>query len=439
MLILIKIYKQKIALMKPHLNAFLILAMTIVFISSCKQQDKSETSNIENTVKEKITLLASYIMDNTQRGFIDTATQKIVSDSVVKANPCQHHLASEYVEWYYPNGVLNIAMKRMADAFGKDEYDNYVSKNYQFIFDHYQLFENCYTPGKRYISYYRENYSPYWQLFMFSELDHCGSMGAGLIDEYKDNKTDRYRQLINKIGDYILNKQVRLDDGTLVRTTPKEYSLWTDDLFMSIPFLVRMGDLTGEDKYFDDAVHQIEQFRNYVFNKEMKIYHHFWISDTVIEPFAYWGRANGWAIMAHAELLTYLPEDHPKREKMVTYFKQHIEGLVALQDESGLWHQLLDKDDSYLETSSTSMFLYAIARGIRKGWLDDSYKNELKKGWEGLVKKIDDKGLLHNICIGTPIGWDAEFYYNRPKSAGDTHGTAAALIAGSEYVLLKKQ
>ncbi len=390
-------------------------------------------------IEEKARRMADHIVDQTERNIVIVNSEKIVDSSFILSHPDSCRLASGYLEWYYPNGVLNIAMKRLAKALGEKEYNNYVSENYHFIMSNYRYFENSFKPGEPYESYFGENYSPYWQIFMMSELDHCGAMGAGLVDEYYDNENECYLEMINKIADYISNKQVRLKDGTLVRYSPREYSLWTDDLFMSVPFLSRMGYLTGKEKYYNDAGKQFKQFRKYVFNEEKDIYHHFWFSDTVVEPFAYWGRANGWAIMALTEFISYLPEEYPEHNYFIKFFRKHISGIITYQDESGLWHQLLNKDDSYLETSCTSMFLYAIARGIRKGWIDDSYKKALDKGWEGLVKKINDKGVLSDICVGTPIGMDIEFYYERPKSDGDTHGTAAAIMAASEYIILHNE
>lgn len=414
----------------------IVILSIAAFAFSCQQK---QTRSLDRKVEKNVRRLADHIVSHTQRAFVDTSTQKEVAAEDVKKQPCRFSLASDYLKWYYPNGVLHVGMKRLAKALDEQKYSEYVSKNYRFIFNYYPLFESCYEPGYPYEAYFREQYTPFWQLFMMSELDHCGAMGAGLLEEYQDHNNSKYRRLIDTIADYIMNGQVRLDDGTLVRTTPRKYSLWTDDLYMSVPFLARMGELTGKQKYFDDAVKQISQFREYVYNEDMNIFHHFWFSDTVVEPFAYWGRANGWAVMAQTELLTYLPANYPKRDKVLRYFRQHIQGISELQDKSGLWHQLLNKDDSYLETSCSAMFLYGIARGIRKGWLDESYKDVLHKGWEGLITRINEEGVLHDICIGTPIGMDIDFYYNRPRSAGDTHGTAAAIVAGAEMMMLNKQ
>jgi len=65
-----------------------------------------------------------------------------------------------------------------------------------------------------------------------------------------------------------------------------------------------------------------------------------------------------------------LPENHPRRPAVLALYRDHVRGLAALQDGAGLWHQLLDRPDSYLETSASAMYVYSIARGINRGWID---------------------------------------------------------------------
>ena len=81
------------------------------------------------------------------------------------------------------------------------------------------------------------------------------------------------------------------------------------------------------------------------------------------------GRGNGWVVFSMTELLEVLPEDHPKRNDLIEFLNTLCEGYLALQDDEGMWHQVLNDHESYPETSCTSMFIYAFSRGIRFGWL----------------------------------------------------------------------
>ena len=97
-----------------------------------------------------------------------------------------------------------------------------------------------------------------------------------------------------------------------------------------------------------------------------------------------------------------------------------------------MWHQLLDKEDSYLESSSTAMFVYAISLAINEGWIDARYSQIAIKGWQGLTEMITVDGRVKNICAGLNIYNDLAGYYNHPAPLNDIHGLGVVLLAGSE-------
>ena len=136
--------------------------------------------------------------------------------------------------------------------------------------------------------------------------------------------------------------------------------------------------------------------------------------------------------MAQVELLENLPENHPMRDSLLTIFRNEVEGLCRYQSENGLWHQLLDKTDSYLETSGSSMFVYGIAKGINEGWIDKVYTNAAINGWKGLSKMITEKGDVKNICIGTGTSTSLSYYYHRPVELNDLHGLGSVIMAAVE-------
>ena len=138
-------------------------------------------------------------------------------------------------------------------------------------------------------------------------LDDAGSMCAAMIKTYATGKSQDLRPFVDKYIDYISNKQLRLEDGTLARNRPLPNTLWLDDLYMSVPALAQMSKLTGDNKYFDDACRQIIQFSQRMFNKEKGVYMHGWVEDMEPHPEFYWARCNGWALLAMTELLDALP------------------------------------------------------------------------------------------------------------------------------------
>jgi rhamnogalacturonyl hydrolase YesR len=236
---------------------------------------------------------------------------------------------------------------------------------------------------------------------------------------------------------YISTIEYRLADGTMARNRPQKNTLWLDDLFMSVPALAQMGKLTGDKKYFDDAVKQVLQFSERMFNTDLNIYMHGWVEDMKEHPEFHWARANGWALMAMTELLDLLPADHPGREKVLEQLQLHIKGLAPLQSAKGFWHQLLDKTDSYLETSATAIYTYCMAKAINRGWIDAKANAPMVLlAWNAVSTKVNDRGQVEGTCVGTGMAFDPAFYYYRPVNVFAAHGYGPVLLAGSEIIQL---
>jgi rhamnogalacturonyl hydrolase YesR len=272
-----------------------------------------------------------------------------------------------------------------------------------------------------------------------SALDDCGAMAAGMLKAQQAGIGGDLRWLSDIDLAYICDKQVRLPDGTLSRNRPLPNSVWLDDLYMSVPALAQMGRLTGDRKYFDDAVKQVVQFSERLFVKKKGLYMHGWIQGMQEHPRFHWGRANGWAAMTTAELLSVLPEDHPGRAAVLELFREHVRGLAAVQGKNGLWHQLLDRPDTFEETSCSAMFVFAIARGINRGWLDPlAYGPMVSVGWNALAQKVNVQGQVEGTCVGTGLGWEPMFYAYRPTSVYAAHGYGPMLLAGSEMITLRR-
>jgi rhamnogalacturonyl hydrolase YesR len=177
-----------------------------------------------------------------------------------------------------------------------------------------------------------------------------------------------------------------------------------------------------------------------MFNKEMGVYMHGWVQDMNPHPAFYWARANGWALMAMAELLDVLPENHPGRTTVLEQFRAHAKGLAGFQSGSGFWHQLLNRTDSYLETSATAIYAYCIAHACNKGWLDPvAYAPMAMLAWNAVTIRVNEKGQVEGTCVGTGMAFDPAFYYHRPVNVFAAHGYGPALLAGGEMLRLVKK
>jgi rhamnogalacturonyl hydrolase YesR len=140
------------------------------------------------------------------------------------------------------------------------------------------------------------------------------------------------------------------------------------------------------------------------------------------------------------ELLDALPLNFPGRADILAMFKEHVKGLASYQDGTGFWHQLIDKNDTYLETSATAIYAYCISRGINKGWLDaKAYGPMALLAWNAVSTKVTNNGQVVGTCVGTGMAFDPAFYYNRPANVFAAHGYGPVLLAGAEmYRMLQK-
>ncbi len=338
----------------------------------------------------------------------------------------------------YEWGVTYSGMLLAAEATGDTRFRDYTANRLHAIATvaaHLRTLppSTTETPGPQRMFALRQVLAP-------QSLDDSGSMSAAFIKAARAGiEPELLRPWIDNYLKWISGGQMRLADGTLARNRPLPNTLWLDDLYMSVPALAQMGALTGEQKYFDDAVKQILQFSSRMFVPGKGLYRHGWVQEMEPHPAFHWGRANGWAIVAMAELLSVLPENHPGRAAVLAQYRAHAAGLAAVQGRTGLWHQLLDRNDSYLETSASAMYVYAIARGINRGWLDPlAYGPLVSLGWNAVAQQVNAQGQVENTCVGTGMGFDPAFYYHRPVSPLAAHGYGPVLLAGAEVLTLRK-
>lgn len=405
------------------MRKYLSLLLLTCFLVPALGQTPGSTEEVVRRVADNVIKNTSFKFVNTTTGEKFDSTKGLAPSGDIKAD-------SKYNKWMYVNGVLTTGMMQAAKVLNDKKYSDYSRHNFNFIFDNLPYFDALHkakTP--------KVEFGP---VFSMSNLDACGAMSAGLMDVYALDARKDYRVYLERAADYISNKQLRMADGTLCRPNPRKTTMWADDLYMSVPFLARMGKLTGDSKYFDDAIKQVENFNKYLYDTNTGLYWHNYYSDVQMNGVGHWGRANGWLAVAQTELLNNLPANHPKRAELIRLLLRQIVGYARYQDQSGLWHQLLDKPDSYLETSVTAMYTYAVARAVNEGWIDHHYIAIAREGWKGLTAKVTANGELEDVCIGTNMDEDIKFYYTRPKELNDTHGLGAFLLAGTEMLKAEK-
>ena len=384
-------------------------------------------------VKLTLDRIRNYLESSTPTGFINEKTGARVTD-LRKIDADTIFARGDFRIVSYEWGVTYAGMLLAAEATGDRRYRDYVEKRLSFIAESAAGFK---TPAAGYSDW--EAKMPLRNLMFPRALDDTGAMTAAMIKSERAGVRADVKPLIDIGINHIMRGQFRLADGTLARTRPQPNTLWLDDLFMSVPALAQMGKLTGERQYYDEAARQVLSFSKRMFNRELGVYMHGWVEGMSVHPEFHWARANGWAFMAMAELLDVLPENHPMRQQILDLFRGQAKGIASFQSGTGFWHQLLDREDSYLETSATAIFAYTFARGIDRGWLDArAFAPVALLAWNAVTTKVNSKGQVEGTCVGTGMAFDPAFYYYRPTSPFAAHGYGPTLLAGAEILTLLK-
>lgn len=389
---------------------------------------------------ELASTIANRIISETPYTFINKQTKQTYTSLKNIPFTMDMKVTSKYNDWHYTNGVLQIAMLELSELLKDEKYAAYVDKNMQFVFqkDNLNYFKRQFDESFKQGGWRSVRNLSWHMIFRNKRLDDNGPMGASLIDLYMKKPNKSYLDYINTTEQHLMVSEPRLQDGTIARIWPHENTIWADDLFMALSFLSRMGKMTGNMKYFDDAANQVLNYHKYLWHPGKEIYYHCFHTDIKEHGVAHWSRASGWMLMAQADLLSVLPKDHPKRAALIENYNAQIKGILQYQGKNGLWYQVLDKTDSYEEITGTAMFVFGIARGVREGWINKDYIYAAEQGLKGMNSKMTDKGDITSICVGTGIMPSLTFYYNRPTQENDPMGEGPVLRALVEMAKAKR-
>lgn len=383
-------------------------------------------------VKQVLDRIYQYLDTVTPARFIDRTTGNGIGN-ITAVNEQAAWQQGDFRLTSYEWGVTYCGMLLAGEATGDTKFTNYTRSRLHFIADALPVFKQLYKqPGN--------GNNPLRAVMYPHALDDAGAMCAAVIKTLRAGGQSNLRPMADNYIRYISSGEFRLPDGTLARNRPQKNTLWLDDLYMSVPALAQMGKLTGNRQYFDDAVKQVLQFSARMFNKEKGLYMHGWVQGMDVHPQFHWGRANGWALLAMTELLDVLPDTHLGRKAVLAQFQALAKGLASYQSGQGLWHQLLDRNDSYLETSATAIYTYCFAKGVNRGWLNAmAYAPAALLAWNAVAAKVNAGGQVEGTCVGTGMAFDPAFYYYRPVNVYAAHGYGPALLAGAEVINLLKQ
>lgn len=375
-----------------------------------------------------------YIDSITPTRIVDKASGKPITDlSKPVAGAVFESSPADFGLMVYEMGVIHSGLIKAAEVTGDKRYSDVTRRHLQFFKDaqpYFRAQENQFKLGRA---------NSFSRFLDPRSLDDSGSMCAAMVRARFAKVGPDLKGMIDTCSAYVQKKQYRLDDGTFARQRPQASSLWADDMYMGIPALAEMGHLTGDKAWFDDAASNVLTMAQHLFNERNGLFTHGWNANNPEAPRFYWARANGWAVLSMSDLLDVLPKDHPAYPKVLAQLRASLRGIAELQSGTGMWHQMLDRNDSYLESSATAIFVYVYAHAINQGWISPTtYGSIAQAGWSGLSTRINAKGQVEGTCVGTTFASDQVYYYNRPVSVDAMHGYGPVLLAGAEMLKMLK-
>lgn len=317
------------------------------------------------------------------------------------------------------------------------------------------------TADGKYFRYVQQSIDKYVQpdgsIATYSEADYSLDMvpmGRQLLLLSGVTENPKYYKAATHLWQQLQN-QPRTPSGGFWHKKRYPQQMWLDGLYMAEPFYAEYATRFHHPEAFNDIAHQFTLIEEHTRDAKTGLLYHAW-DEAKAQPWIdpqtghsknFWARADGWYAMALVDTLDYFPQDHPGRAKLIAILNRLATALVKSQDPAtGLWYQVMDKPKergNYLESSASCMFVYALQKGVRKGYLPVSYSANAKKGYEGILQhfvKTDPDGQLtltgtvRSAGLGGTPNRDGtyQYYISEPVVSNDSKGVGAFLMAATE-------
>ncbi len=336
--------------------------------------------------------------------------------------------------WNYTQGLVAQSMMQVWQASGNEKYLHYAQK----------YADKFISPDGNIDQYDLNDYN----------IDAVNS-GKFLFALYEKTKDERYLKATRILREQ-LKTQPRTLEGGFWHKKRYPYQMWLDGLYMGAPFYAQYASYFKEPNLFDDVVNQFVFVHKHTYNPSTGLNYHGW-DERKVQKWAdpnsgcspnFWSRAEGWYVMALVDVLDYLPKEYSGRVVILSILKQVCAGIKKHQDiKTGLWYQVMDqegREGNYLEATGSSMFVYALLKAERLGYIDKEYKIVGERGYNGLIAKLvkDNKDgtiSLTNCCAvaglgGTPYrDGSYEYYIKEPIRENDPKGVGPFIMAALEY------
>ena len=353
--------------------------------------------------------------------------------SIMKRHPEAYQIdEKKEPKWDYVHGLVLTSIENLYNKTNNKKYYDYI-KGYA---------DACIDKDGVVKSYKFDTYN--------IDMVTAGRILFNLYDTTKDERYLTVLQLLRKQ----IQEQPRTESGGFWHKKTYPNQMWLDGLYMGEPFYAQYTIKYENGKNLDDIAKQFELIQLHATDSKTGLLYHGW-DESKQMPWAdkvtgcspnFWSRSIGWYMMALVDVLDYFPKDHPKRKELIGYLNNVSNAVAKVQDKSGLWYQVTDKGGSegnYLESSGSSMFVYAMAKGANKGYLPKKFKKIACKGFKGLTKDLiktdaDGEITITQACAVAGLGGNPyrdgsySYYINERKKDNDPKATGPFILAALE-------
>ena len=235
-------------------------------------------------------------------------------------------------------------------------------------------------------------------------INDCASIGEVVLFAGRHTGDPIFQKGVDEMLDVIKTTSHKTADGIIYHTQEPQKGIWSDATYMLPPFLAAAGD-------FQEAMKQIEGYRKYLYNEKDQLYSHMWDDEKkVLNRADYWGVGNGWSAAGMVRIIKMLPDSMmAEKKKLIGYTKDVIDGCLKYLRSDGMFHDVVNRPDTFVEVNLSQMLCYSIFIGVAAGYLDPSYLKPTEIMRKAANDKVDKLGYVHDVC-GVP-------HFNRPYFA----------------------
>lgn len=227
-------------------------------------------------------------------------------------------------------------------------------------------------------------------------INDCSSIGEAVLFAGKLTGDPVFRKGANEMLEVIKNTTHKNNEGIIYHTQEPEKFIMSDAFYMLPPFLAAAGE-------YDEGLKQIEGYRKYLYNEKERLYSHMWNGpDKKFAREDFWGVGNGWAAAGLTRVIKLLPENRMEdKKRLILYVKEVVDGCLKYLRADGLFHNVVNKPDTFVEVNLSQMISYTIFRGIAAGYIESSYLEKAEKMRKAANEHVDNLGYVQNVC-GVP-------------------------------------